>query len=228
MRKNAFTLIELLVVIAIIAILAAILFPVFAQAREKARSISCLSNNRQIGTAFTMYYDDYDGRLPLTVHQGEGTWVKQAQPYIKNTQIYHCPDDKSANWTIPLPNTTATRKSSYYLNAYLAGAETGKYPTLSSVNAPASVVFVGESADNATSDHFHPMCWDTPNDPDYGICQFGWNATKKETTEIAVHRHTDGSNFVYLDGHAKWQKFAALWFRDSEKSIWAGAFDPRQ
>src|SRR5579862_1239618 len=104
--KRAFTLIELLVVIAIIAILAAILFPVFAQAREKARAISCLSNTKQLGLAVMMYVQDYDETYPLTAFWNDvgGTpgfaanfylWSSQrcTQPYIKNTDIYKCPDD---------------------------------------------------------------------------------------------------------------------------------------
>ena len=92
MRKHlrGFTLIELLVVIAIIAILAAILFPVFAQAREKARAISCLSNCKQSGTAFYMYVQDYDETL---LKMGSGVdWWSLIYPYTKNLQLYYCPD----------------------------------------------------------------------------------------------------------------------------------------
>ena len=96
-RRNGFTLIELLVVIAIIAILAAILFPVFAQAREKARAISCLSNLKQAGTAYAMYTQDYDETTPLqksnaTVANGGGYWFWLIQPYVKNWNLMLCPD----------------------------------------------------------------------------------------------------------------------------------------
>jgi len=95
-NRRAFTLIELLVVIAIIAILAAILFPVFAQAREKARTASCLSNNKQVVLAFQMYLQDFDETMvPHRVNTIESgvawRWPKLMNPYIKNWQIFHCP-----------------------------------------------------------------------------------------------------------------------------------------
>ena len=104
MSRRAFTLIELLVVIAIIAILAAILFPVFAQARESARQTACLSNDKQLGTSLTMYGQDYDGRMPQTEYADPNAldnaqqiphthWSYIVQPYIKNQQIFVCPSD---------------------------------------------------------------------------------------------------------------------------------------
>lgn len=94
--RRGFTLIELLVVIAIIAILAAILFPVFAQAREKARAISCLSNEKQINLAILMYSQDYDETYPedgiFYFYSGTG-WASLVAPYIKSTQLFWCPDD---------------------------------------------------------------------------------------------------------------------------------------
>jgi prepilin-type N-terminal cleavage/methylation domain-containing protein/prepilin-type processing-associated H-X9-DG protein len=97
---SGFTLIELLVVIAIIAILAAILFPVFAQAREKARQTSCLSNEKQLGLAFMQYVADYDGTFPVgTAGPGNGPvgWGGQIYPYVKSVEVYKCPSDASLN-----------------------------------------------------------------------------------------------------------------------------------
>lgn len=97
--RSGFTLIELLVVIAIIAILAAILFPVFAQAREKARGISCLSNTKQLGMAVLMYVQDYDENFPVGFSAiswtGDDLWNQKVLPYIKNVNVFMCPDDKT-------------------------------------------------------------------------------------------------------------------------------------
>jgi prepilin-type N-terminal cleavage/methylation domain-containing protein/prepilin-type processing-associated H-X9-DG protein len=114
MRRKAFTLIELLVVIAIIAILAAILFPVFAQAREKARQASCMSNMKQITLAAGMYMNDYDGIYPV-LHRSPGPntgagwsgfeiryWYIALFPYVKNWQLYVCPSaDADTRFTGP-------------------------------------------------------------------------------------------------------------------------------
>jgi prepilin-type N-terminal cleavage/methylation domain-containing protein/prepilin-type processing-associated H-X9-DG protein len=111
MKKTAFTLIELLVVIAIIAILAAILFPVFATAREKARQISCASNEKQLGLGFIQYVQDYDEKFPCGVNVagnvvGTG-WGGQIYSYVKSTGVYKCPDDPGT----PEPNSVGTGTS---------------------------------------------------------------------------------------------------------------------
>src|SRR5579862_3134643 len=116
--RRGFTLIELLVVIAIIAILAAILFPVFAQAREKARAISCISNLKQIGLSLIMYTQDYDEAFPSVITNSSqdggcapglewyalgGGWATLANPYIKNGQIFRCPSSESPYWVAGQP-----------------------------------------------------------------------------------------------------------------------------
>src|SRR5579862_2400615 len=102
MKNRGFTLIELLVVIAIIAILAAILFPVFAQAREKARQTACLSNQKQIGLALVQYTMDYDGWLPQADGGNPDMYIIAARmmPYIKNFAVWKCPDSGAPHGTV--------------------------------------------------------------------------------------------------------------------------------
>ena len=127
--RRGFTLIELLVVIAIIAILAAILFPVFAQAREKARAIACISNEKQLGLALLQYTQDYDEQFPAGnsyLHPYGQGWMGACQSYIKSTALGKCPDDSTSQVTYmgftdyPVSyafNTNATTKSQGTLNA---------------------------------------------------------------------------------------------------------------
>src|SRR5262249_20904915 len=104
--RRGFTLIELLVVIAIIAILAAILFPVFAQAREKARAISCLSNTKQMGAGLMQYYQDYDETVILNSYggstiPGSSSWPDHLQPYLKNDGVLICPSANRKSVSLP-------------------------------------------------------------------------------------------------------------------------------
>ena len=236
-HARAFTLIELLVVIAVIAILAAILFPVFAQAREKARAAACLSNERQIGLAFMQYTQDNNECYPLASQPGAPTsWTDTMQPYIKNTRIFRCPDDGSTNWDAPLAAPTneqqGLRVSSYFMNLWLDGRR--KFNTLASIQSPAAVIYLSESTENLTRDNFFPMYWN-PTDPEStsgAMTSFMQTMTfdtpKSQTKELALTRHQGGFNNIYADGHAKWGRWSRLWFQDTTHNIYEGAFDPRQ
>ncbi len=173
-RTTGFTLIELLVVIAIIAILAAILFPVFAQAREKARATSCLSNSKQIGLAINMYVQDYDETYPQAYYYKNNTsttngsssggyvnWTATTAPYIKSANIFVCPSDKNkglppdnapcASWTdAQTPGCEAqVPRLSYIPNSAIMPRKRGPQDApsvvaMAAVDAPADVIAVGE------------------------------------------------------------------------------------
>jgi prepilin-type processing-associated H-X9-DG protein len=206
----------------LISILAAILFPVFGRVREKARTTSCLNNMKQIGLGFMQYAQDYDERLPWSADGGAVSWAVTMQPYVKSTQVFRCPSDKSDNWTAATP-----RYTSFYLNNWLAAPN--QYVHLSSINKPASVIYVSESATNLTGDHFHPWKW-VPDDPDHarGSYTSQWDDATNQTKELDLTRHQGGLNNVYADGHAKWAQWSQLWFRDASQNVYEGAFDPRQ
>jgi prepilin-type N-terminal cleavage/methylation domain-containing protein/prepilin-type processing-associated H-X9-DG protein len=188
--RAAFTLIELLVVIAIIAILAAILFPVFAQAREKARQSACLSNLKQIGMALQMYTQDYDETIPSSKTYG-AWWTKvvpkswpppfakdQHLPYVKNEAVWFCPSVALDKPMHPPSHKTATyrdNQTTYFWNFYCQERGRGSKSELLAARSVASVPYPAEQ----------PMWWDIPY----------WAADSV---------HQKGVNAAFLDGHAKW------------------------
>jgi len=192
---SAFTLIELLVVIAVIAILTALLLPVLAQVRDKARACVALSNARQIGLGTQMYAQDWDEGLPLTAHSPGASWLDTLQPYTAHTRIlYRAPGDRSVNWERPLPGQTKTRQSSYAVNAYLTAA--GGYGTLARIVQPSHCIYVVELQENKTGDHVHPSTWTPGVGP---------------RDEVAYDRYQGGSHYVFADGHARWLPLEATW-----------------
>jgi prepilin-type N-terminal cleavage/methylation domain-containing protein/prepilin-type processing-associated H-X9-DG protein len=173
-QRKGFTLIELLVVIAIIAILAAILFPVFAQAREKARQTSCLSNTKQMGLGIMMYIQDYDETFPPAYYYNAVTggnldatgiqhWSGFTQPYVKNAGIFVCPSDKVKGQTptnagapgifdnqVPRISYTANEAVMPRPRGGIGGVMVGQPQSvvgIAAVDQPASVIAIGEFTD---------------------------------------------------------------------------------
>lgn len=221
MKRKAFTLIELLVVIAIISILAAILFPVFARARENARRASCLSNLKQIGLGVMMYVQDYDERFPYYYYPTEGdTWIDVIQPYVKSKQVFHCPSFSFSNEPlhqyganarfIPNPAGNVT-----YTLSYLDGAS-GLYMLMDNGNYKINPQY----AYNSNNWEYLPGSGDVG-----GICD---NAGPPDRgyEDCMSGRHFDGVNMLFADGHVKWLKSSVVmkeardYFIAEEPSAW--------
>jgi prepilin-type N-terminal cleavage/methylation domain-containing protein/prepilin-type processing-associated H-X9-DG protein len=252
-HPRGFTLIELLVVIAIIAILAAILFPVFAQARAKARQTSCLSNIKQILTASLMYSQDYDERLMPSWLCNTGTdaggncgnagaagnyWVDFVQPYSKNRQLLICPDNIEG-WGVDRWDQTQ-----YGMNHDNIGW--GNSIKQAQVNRPAEIIYYAD-----TFATYHNNSWqagydrykqfpDDPRSPSSVVAggyyfrspgQLETGAAAWCDSVVPQARHANNCNVGYIDGHAKAIKPSSVWIRPNENfnTYWAGtrqAFNP--
>jgi prepilin-type N-terminal cleavage/methylation domain-containing protein len=214
-RECGFTLIELLVVIAIIAILAAILFPVFAQARESARATTCLSNNKQVGLAVAMYMQDYDNTFPaqsadglLTVAAGGKvpTYYDELLPYEKNQNIWYCPSDT--------PNTNDNGKKvplappalGYHMNGNLI-TKTGLSEAV--VAAPSNCLMMRESGAGVTWREAYLRPYSGGCDDTFCANGFVWVDTLGcvAPDKAGGHKagpHRNGYNMLVADTHAKW------------------------
>lgn len=201
--NDGFTLIELLVVIAIIAILSAILFPVFARARENARRASCMSNLKQIGLGVMQYTQDYDETYPLGAYLTptmRATWREIINPYVKSQQLFKCPSSSSTN----TENGTSTDYgcNNGYLDA--SGSITafnimglvdipGNYirpsASLAAVDKPAETIMVAEKIGSD---------WVT-----YSSYGSALASTYYQQNSVGK-MHMDGNNYVFCDGHVKW------------------------
>ncbi|MCC6444399.1 MAG: DUF1559 domain-containing protein [Armatimonadetes bacterium] len=227
-QTKGFTLIELLVVIAIIAILAAILFPVFAQAREKARSISCLSNLKQIGTAVNMYVQDFDETFPYMCYgqysgcnpssPNPSLMYISVYPYVKNTGVFKCPSAEGfcLGWVARfppwnVPNVTINYGYSEHLSFRVA--------RLSMLGFPAETVFLADSRCAYLGGFWNvaDRSWlrriifsgSSPAAGEFDCCN-GFNGDTVSVDIGKFSRHQGGDNVLFFDGHAKWYKAQAL------------------
>jgi prepilin-type N-terminal cleavage/methylation domain-containing protein/prepilin-type processing-associated H-X9-DG protein len=212
--KQGFTLIELLVVIAIIAILAAILFPVFGRARENARRSSCQSNLKQIGLGFAQYTQDYDETFPVeqmnaTASPGPYGWADGLQPYLKSIQIFQCPSDTRE----PTSDPTAAGYTDYFYNIGLArgaGGTTVRGATLSQVDFPTFTIVTAETNHTGSGGQ-------TSNARGANRGGSG-NAQTVGGGSLAMQRHLEGSNWLFVDGHVKWLRGATA---TTTSKVWA-------
>jgi len=207
MNRKGFTLIELLVVIAIIAILAAILFPVFAKAREKARQATCVSNEKQIALAVMQYVQDYDETYPFARNAAIGVyWADMVTPYVKSRKVFVCPD---------LPSDITFPSGWSYNCAYGASPNIMPLPfdwpayygvvSEASITSPAHTVLATETIIGPNYGIF--CCWmplDSSSNP-LPLTDANWG------NRVFIHfRHSEGANVMFCDGHVKWQKDGAL------------------
>ncbi|MBQ0105711.1 MAG: DUF1559 domain-containing protein [Armatimonadetes bacterium] len=234
--KHGFTLIELLVVIAIIAILAAILFPVFAQAREKARQTSCLSNCKQIGTAVQLYVDDFDECYPLmtindtsaggyaatgvrfitdvSYNQTSWCWQHAIFPYLKNPQMLACPSSK-------FKNTNGGSKEifvvTYGINPYIGGCPANcnvtTYSLGSAQNNMSSVAMsqVKNTAETifigeSSANLYSSGWWGSAPLAKSFVFTIPGWFSLNQSDKENPTRHNGGSNWTMADGHAKYYK----------------------
>ncbi|MCC7492717.1 MAG: prepilin-type N-terminal cleavage/methylation domain-containing protein [Fimbriimonadaceae bacterium] len=240
-QRRGFTLIELLVVIAIIAILAAILFPVFAKAREKARQTSCLNNQKQIGTAMLQYMQDYDGYVVYNWWE----WHCDLDPYVKNGQIFACPSSghappAQATFTNYPFSDGSRRSGSFWCNAPAYGSSWpeiyghygkneealgnfgGGYSSGlaqdAQVRDPANIIMIGEVISFGEDTDGDWRIGTFQNRPYFEVGGTSWN----ELWNQVAGRHNNGANAIFMDGHAKW--YSTSWHRSAEgKHAWCPA-----
>lgn len=230
-RRRAFTLIELLVVIAIISVLAAILFPVFARARENARRTSCLSNLRQLGLGIMQYVQDYDETYPMALNYGGKSgggnlmWMDAVEPYVKSEQVFRCPNGFNianagygANYGIMVFGGDEYKDSSG--NKY--DVTLIKMPMLQATSSIYMIMDYGiyyARVSNIRGGASSGTNWNYL--PGQGLagksCGMTAFSAWDRIADCEKGRHFDGINMAYADGHAKWLKSSEV-VREADKN----------
>ena len=201
-RRRGFTLIELLVVIAIIAILAAILFPVFARAREAARATSCKSNLKQIGTAIQMYTQDYDELMPVERTTNPNMSIIQlTDPYVKNLGVYNCPSQ-----SVKSILAYNGERSYSYNRQFLSGQ------SLAAIQSVADTVCFADATPNTWMGAWmlFPPSGGARTDSLDGKQIPVWTAQTQTQFNFA-ERHSDNGNVLFVDGHVKAMRYTTLY-----------------
>ena len=228
--RKAFTLIELLVVIAIIAILAAILFPVFARARENARRASCMSNLKQIGLGFMMYVQDYDETYPRSFYYtdeatdpnwGNSTsgnymfWMQAVYPYVKSNQIFFCPSGNSAQAHAISGNYGVNGVMIPRYSQLAIAAVDSPSTTYMAFDSGTYYLSISASEDDVATPHgafwYLPGTQKSSGCPVTGCSGVDITAGFDQSDFSADGRHFDGNNVIFADGHVKWIKTATMW-----------------
>lgn len=210
LAKPGFTLIELLVVIAIIALLAAILFPVFVRARENARRTSCLSNLKQIGLAFHQYQQDYDGMYPGWLNDTNQGWAVVLQPYLNSTQIFQCPSESTKGSTVPEGGAYTDYGYSAHFGKIFPGGGNRLPPKESELQFPSNSIVLFDGAVLSVPGS------GLPGSSSYIVDLYEFQARNIDGMSSAnstIHasgeasrRHLEGANYLLADGHAKWYR----------------------
>jgi prepilin-type N-terminal cleavage/methylation domain-containing protein/prepilin-type processing-associated H-X9-DG protein len=217
--KKGFTLIELLVVIAIIAILAAILFPVFARARENARRASCQSNLKQIGLGLLQYTQDYDEKMtPLAIfdaNEQRFTWPYLVQPYIKSTQLFQCPSDTNRGnmnsfWASGLNTLGRNFHSSYVYNTDIAGT-VGNSAAESAIQSGATTIAVFDGGTQAGAVGTDPGIWLQKSSGAQFATLPNGDVNSDDIYGGPHARHLETTNVLFADGHVKSLRPGKFW-----------------
>lgn len=230
MKRKGFTLIELLVVVAIIALLAAILFPVFARARENARRSSCQSNLKQVGLGVIQYVQDHDERYPLYYYAENSTnlyWYNFIEPYTKSTQIYRCPSSPHRNKLMQYGNYGANRSVLYSVNnaTTLHTARIVSSATSYMIFDAGSVGMLSTDVTAPSRDDREYIPGTGPGSPSNLSTSDNWKSGYSDLeVDFTSGRHFGGVNMLYADGHVKWLQSQHV-ISEASKGT-AGAWNP--